>query len=203
MSSKKEVIQVKNCSVILAHPDKGSFNHAIAEVVQNTLVLAGYQVFFHDLYEEQFNPLFMGNRESKKDDQIEAYSQELSQSSAIVIIHPNWWGQPPAILKGWVDRLFRLGVAYRYEQGSNGNMIRKGALPAQQALIINTANVPIEREHQMGNTLEYIWKECTFEPCGVPHVYRKSFTPVVTSTLDQRQAWLKEIEEIIQRLSAK
>lgn len=193
---------MKNCSVILAHPEKGSFNHAIAEVVCRTLNQAGYQVYFHDLYAEQFDPLFRGSSETS-DKQVEAYGQELSQSSAIVIIHPNWWGQPPAILKGWVDRVFRLGVAYRYEQDESGSMIRKGALPAHHALILNTANVPTEREQEMGSTLDYIWKDCTFEPCGVPHVFRKSFTPIVASTYDQRQAWLSEIKDWIHQTFSK
>lgn len=193
---------MKNCSVILAHPEKGSFNHAIADVVCRSLALSGCNVYFHDLYEEQFDPLFMGEKEDTRDEELDPYRKELSQSSSIVIIHPNWWGQPPAILKGWVDRVFRLGVAYRYEQEPNGNMVRKGALAAGQAFIINTANVPTEREHQMGRTLDYIWKECTFEPCGVSLVYRKSITPIVTSTYDQRQAWLKEIDEWIRTLSS-
>lgn len=200
VQDQDEVIQVKNGTVILAHPEKGSFNHAISEVVCHSLAQTGYGVYFHDLYEEQFDPLLRGDKEAGHDEKLEAYGQELSQSSIIVIIHPNWWGQPPAILKGWVDRVFRLGIAYRYEQDPNGKMIRKGALPAKQALIINTANVPAERELQMGNTLDYIWKDCTFEPCGVPHVYRKSITPIVTSTYPQRQAWLKEIEEFILQL---
>jgi hypothetical protein len=44
---------------------------------------------------------------------IEQHCVELSESDGIVVIHPNWWGQPPAIPKGWRDRVFRPGVAYR------------------------------------------------------------------------------------------
>ena len=52
----------KNISLILAHPDKGSFNHAIAAAIRKTLKDNGYRVYFHDLYKEKFDPLICGLR---------------------------------------------------------------------------------------------------------------------------------------------
>ena len=90
-------------SVILAHPDKNSFNHAIAHAVVEEIQSTGSTVFFHDLYEEKFDPI-LPTTEIPKDAQlppaIQSHCDEISTTEGIVIIHPNWWGQPPAILKG-------------------------------------------------------------------------------------------------------
>ncbi len=101
-------------SVILAHPDKQSFNHAIAATVVKTLEKNGHGINFHDLYAEQFDPILPSLEiptEALLPPNIKKYCDEICSTDGIVIIHPNWWGQPPAILKGWVDRVIRPQVA--------------------------------------------------------------------------------------------
>ena len=63
-----------------------------------------------------------------------------------MIVHPNWWGQPPAILKGWVDRVFRPGIAYRFVEGDAGEGVPIGLLKASAAVVFNTSNTPDARE---------------------------------------------------------
>ena len=46
------------------------------------------------------------------DELLAAHQREIREADGIIVIHPNWWGQPPAIMKGWVDRVLRVGVAY-------------------------------------------------------------------------------------------
>jgi NAD(P)H dehydrogenase (quinone) len=187
--------------VILGHPNKGSFNHAIANAVVETLLNNGHEVFFHDLYEENFDPLISSQEISKRaslEKVIEKHCNEISNADGIVIVHPNWWGQPPAILKGWVDRVLRPGVAYEFKEGDSGEGIPIGLLKAETALVFNTANTPRERELQIfGDPLEVLWKDCIFEFCGVRNFYRKMFGVMVTSKLEERQAWLKEVRETV------
>jgi putative NADPH-quinone reductase len=112
-------------------------------------------------------------------------------------VHPNWWGQPPAILKGWIDRVVRPGVAYRFDEGDSGEGVPIGLLKAQAALVLNTANTPAEREQSVfGDPLEALWKRCIFDLCGVPRVERRMFGVIVTSTLEQRQQWLREAADL-------
>ena len=84
-------------SVILAHPNKESFNHAIARVVVDTLKKKKHEIYFHDLYEEELDPL-LPLEEIEEDailpGSIMSYCEEMSISDGIVIVHPNWWGQP-------------------------------------------------------------------------------------------------------------
>jgi putative NADPH-quinone reductase len=188
-------------SVILAHPRHGSFNHAIAATVVQTLEAQGHEVWFHDLYQENFDPVLLTpelEREAFLHPDLEQHCREIAQAKGIVIVHPNWWGQPPAILKGWVDRVLRPEVAYRFGEGDGGEGVPVGLLKAKAALVFNTSNTPMEREAAVfGDPLETLWKNCIFGLCGVPLVYRKNFAVIVTSTDAQRQAWLEEVKEMV------
>ena len=192
-----------NILIILGHPDATSFNHAIAETCAARLKQNGHQVIFHDLYKENFDPI-INTAEIPKygeiDDVIQQHCDDLVKSDGIIIIHPNWWGQPPAILKGWIDRVIRPGVAYEFAEGDNGEGTPIGLLKAQVGLVINTSNTSEFRENTIfKDPLETIWKNCIFDFCGVPKFERKMFRIVVTSTLEERQAWLHEVENMIDR----
>ena len=116
----------------------------------------------------------------------------------IVIIHPNWWGMPPAILTGWVDRIMRPGIAYEFLENDSGEGVPNGLLHAQKAIIFNTSNTETERELEAFlDPLETIWKNCIFELCGVHDFHRKMFNIIVTSTKKQREHWLEEVKESV------
>jgi putative NADPH-quinone reductase len=188
-------------SVLLAHPYKESFNHAIADSAINQLKQDGHEVIFHDLYAENFDPL-MPREEFPKDvplpREIEKHCREIAEAEGIIIIHPNWWGQPPAILKGWVDRVIRPGVAYEFIEEDKGEGVPNGLLKAERALVFNTSNTETEREKRVfGDPLETIWKNCIFNLCGVEKFYRRTFNIIVTSSEDQRKEWLKEVRQTV------
>lgn len=187
--------------VILGHPDPDSLNHAIALEVCNTLRKNGHSVLFHDLYAENFDP-FLPKEEVPENgfvpSTIQNYCTELQSADGIVIIHPNWWGQPPAILKGWIDRVFRPGIAYRFDEGDSGEGVPVGLLNATAAVVFNTSNTPDDREKSaFGDPLESIWKRCIFDLCGVLTFHRRTFNVVITSSSDQRRVWLNEASELV------
>jgi putative NADPH-quinone reductase len=192
-----------NILIILGHPDEKSFNHAIAEICRNRLVDNGHSVLFHDLYKEEFNSKLSTNEIPKNgviDNSIKMHCADLSNSDGIIVIHPNWWGQPPAILKGWIDRVIRPGIAYEFEECDNGEGVPIGLLKAKTALVINTSNTSEERENNIfKDPLETIWKNCIFDLCGVKQFERKIFRVVVTSDLEQRQIWLTEVKLMIDK----
>jgi NAD(P)H dehydrogenase (quinone) len=188
-------------SVILAHPDRRSFNHAIALAACRTLERGGHTVCFHDLYEEGFNPLLTAselNAKAQPPLEIACYCEELRRAEGLVIVHPNWWGQPPAAMKGWIDRVFRPGVAYSFKEDDKGEGVPIGLLRAQTAIIFNTSNTEPEREMRVfGDPLDQLWKRCILEFCGVRNIIRETFSIVITSTPEQRAAWLRRVEETV------
>ncbi len=188
-------------SVILGHPDRASFNHAIADTVVAALRESGHEVRFHDLYAERFDPMLPQEeipKNARLDPFIKKHCDEISQADGIAVIHPNWWGQPPAVMKGWIDRVIRPGVAYEFREGDSGEGVPCGLLKAKTAIVFNTSNTTAERERMVfGDPLETIWKNCVFGLCGVANVHRKMFSVVVTSTEIKREVWLKEVRELV------
>ncbi|WP_075341931.1 NAD(P)H-dependent oxidoreductase [Tenacibaculum agarivorans] len=185
--------------IIVCHPNENSFNHAIANRVKEALIQNGHQIIFHDLYKEKFNPILTyeeitGNT---NDPILEGYIDDLLQSDALIIVHPNWWGKPPALLSGWIDRVLKFNIAYTFPKGEEGGA-SIGLLKLQKVIVLNTANTTDDREREIfGNPLDLIWKNCVFEFCGIQNTIRKVFTVVVDSTLEERKKWLDEAELLV------
>lgn len=191
-------------SIILAHPRPGSFNHAVAETAAAMLRTSGHTVLFHDLYCEKFDPLLPYAeiaRDAALPEVISRHCSEIIAAEGIIIVHPDWWGMPPAILKGWVDRVLRPNVAYRFSETDSGEGIPVGLLNAKAAIIFNTSNTPAEREQEVfGDPLERIWKDCIVSFCGIPVCERRMFGVIVTSSEEDRKVWLEEVRKITRRV---
>jgi len=171
--------------------------------VVSTLEKNGYDAYFHDLYQEGFNSLISGEELAagkSNDPLIHQHQEEISRAHGIIIVHPNWWGQPPAILKGWMERVLRKNVAYTFPPGDNGGGLLIGLLPAKAALVFNTSNTPVQREHEVfGDPLERIWKDCVFAFCGVHTFERLTFGVVTDSDEATRQHWLQQAADMVDK----
>jgi putative NADPH-quinone reductase len=189
--------------VILGHPTAGSFNHAIAETVAAKLQENRHEVIYHDLHAEKFDPILLGKeipKDAELDPIIKKHCKEISEADGIIVIHPNWWGQPPAILKGYIDRVIRAGVAYEFIDGDDGEGVPVGLLKAKAAIVFNTSNTSGKRENEVfGDPLELIWKNCIFDLCGVDNFYRKMYRVIVTSIKKEREKWLEDVKETVDK----
>lgn len=190
-----------NVLVVLGHPNPCSFNHAIAKTVVEALTATGHAVTFHDLYQQKFNPVLeSGEMQNLTDPLVRLYTEELANADGIVIIHPIWWGMPPAIINGWVDRVFRVGVAYRFQEIAPGIGVPVGLLKAKKALIFNTSNTPQDQEaNRCKDAMGNLWKLCVLDTVGVKETDRKLFSPIISSTQEQREGWLREAAEITKK----
>lgn len=156
----------------------------------------GHEVVYHDLYEERFDPV-LPHEEILKDSTLEAtvrrHCEEVVAADGYLVVHPNWWGQPPAILKGWLDRVLRQGVAYDFT--ASGVL---GRLAGRSALVVTTSNTPREDELRLfGDPLENLWKSCVFGFCGVTNFCRRNFESIILSTPEQRAGWLEEVQRLV------
>ncbi|HNQ89248.1 MAG TPA: NAD(P)H-dependent oxidoreductase [Verrucomicrobiota bacterium] len=187
--------------IILGHPSPGSFNHAIARTASEALAANGHRVILRDLYAEGFDPVLPAS-ELAKDAVLPAgvarHVEEVCAADGLVIVHPNWWSQPPAIVRGWTDRVLRAGRAYRFVPDGQGGARSEGLLRARVGIVFNTANTPQEKEVELyGDPLELLWRRVVFGLCGVPTVCRRNFSPVIVSTPAQREAWLHEVRDLV------
>jgi len=182
--------------VIIGHQQQGSFNHAIAQTAVDELRAAGHEVIYHDLYEERFDPVLPAGEipnDAALDPVVRQHCNEVLAADGYVIVHPNWWGMPPAILKGWVDRVIRQGTMYRF--GPDG-LVQN--LKGKRALVLTTSNTPREDEMRLfGDPLENLWKACIFGFVGVEDFQRRNFESIILSTVEQRQGWLQEVRRLV------
>jgi NAD(P)H dehydrogenase (quinone) len=190
-----------NALLVVANPGMSSFSHAMAHVAQEVIARRGGVVRLHDLYEERFDPVQRsgesGNRGSD-DELVERHCADLAAADLILVFHPNWWGQPPAIMKGWIDRVFRPGVAYDYPPDTGFDGVPVGLLKAKAALVFNTSNTPREREAAtFGDPLQSLWQKCVFGLCGVTRFERRVFGPMASSTAEQRGLWLNDVAALV------
>lgn len=190
-----------NVSLILGHPAPDSFNHAIARTAQETAAAAGHRVWFHDLQAEGFDPCFTAaelRRDAVLPPAVARHLEEVCAADALIIVHPNYWSRPPAILCGWVDRVLRAGHAYQFVPDGQGGAKSVGLLRAKVGIVFNTANTPQEKEEALfGDPLEVHWRKVVFGLCGVPEVHRRNFSPVIVSTPEQRRQWLTEAAQSV------
>lgn len=190
-------------SVVLGHPNPGSFCHAVTEAVGNELLSCGHHVIVHDLQREGFDPI-VGPDEARtrrsNDPLVEAHCAELAAAHGLVVVHPSWWGMPPAILKGWIDRVVRPGVAYELRPDATGALTKHvGLLTGRKALVICTSDLPPDVETgKFGDTLAHIWKTYVGALSGLD-VHRISLAVMGTSTAAQRRAWLDDVRRETRR----
>ena len=96
------------------------------------------------------------------------HRDELRDAAGLVAIHPNWWGKPPAILSGWLDRILVPGVAYRLDDAGGAP---ESLLTLRQLLVVNTSDTTEERERTLfGDPLDAIWRRCLAPYLGEPEV---------------------------------
>jgi NAD(P)H dehydrogenase (quinone) len=188
-------------SIILAHPNRESFNHAIAAATREQLLTAGWTVNWHDLYAERFDPLLPAEelaRDATLPPEIRRHCDEIVSADAIVIVHPNWWGQPPAILRGWQDRVLRMGIAYRFGTNEKGEGVPIGLLAAKWAIVFTTSNTPKDKEIAMfGDPLQNLWTRCVLQFCGVQNTTRRNFEVIITSKPEERALWLDDARQMV------
>ena len=185
--------------IVLAHQKpEGSFCGALAQLAKETLTAAGYEVTLKDLYAEHFDPILTADELAEPMETlsgpIRADIQQVLDADFYVVIHPNWWGMPPAILKGWIDRAIRQGFCYAF---TAEGVIRK--LEGRKGVVFTTGNTPPEIEVSVnGDPLENLWKNIVFKTVGVDDFTRINFASVIMSTPEQRAEWLKQAKNLIE-----
>jgi len=186
-----------NVLVILCHPQPGSFNHAVADRVVATLTELGHRTRRHDLYTEGFDPV-LPEEELRRglsfDARVLEHSEELAACSGLVFVHPEWWGTPPALLKGWIDRVFRPGIAYEFEGEEFLRKRKTPLLSGRKALVFATTDASAAEDPK---TLESFWNRSVFAYCGLEASAVHLLRDLHRLESADRTAWLRSVAEII------
>jgi NAD(P)H dehydrogenase (quinone) len=124
--------------IIYAHPNANSLNSHLKNTLVEHLEHGNHKVAVRDLYQLNFNPILSledmaGQRSGTVANDVKQEQEFITWADCITFMHPIWWTGLPAIMKGYIERVFSYGFAYRYDKG-----VQKGLLTGKQAIIINT-----------------------------------------------------------------
>lgn len=109
--------------IVLAHPSERSLSRLFAQTAREALAASGHEAKLLDLYAEGFDPvLHSGERAayyaaSADTSAIADHAAQLAGAEILVLVFPTWWFGMPAILNGWIDRVFAPGVAFDHASG--------------------------------------------------------------------------------------
>ena len=104
-------------AVILCHPELDSFNAAVAKRYCETVQQFGHEVVLRDLYRMGFDPVLKANEQAQSaftlSPDVVNELKVIDGTDVFVLVYPIWFAMPPAMLKGYVDRVFGAGVSFR------------------------------------------------------------------------------------------
>ncbi|MEC0226160.1 NAD(P)H-dependent oxidoreductase [Paenibacillus alba] len=183
-----------NHLIVYAHPSEGSFNHAILETAVTGLQKKGHDVVVRDLYAIGFQPVVSSSEIiGGLGEDIVQEQEHLKWADVITFIYPIWWTGMPAIMKGYIDRVFSYGFAYKYVNG-----VQMGLLKGKKAVILNTQG----KSHAdyaksgMDQALRLTSDKGIFEYCGFEILYHIFFESVPESDEATRKQWLEQIADM-------
>jgi NAD(P)H dehydrogenase (quinone) len=183
-----------NTLIIYAHSNTNSLNHAILENVIKGLKEVNQKFEVIDLYAEKFDPVLVIDDKHRRRDLIndpytEKYREKIVQADRLIFIYPIWWYGVPAILKGFFDRVFVSGFAFRYD-----GKLPKGLLKNKKAWVIYTIDSPSFFIRWFRKNAEWtVVRDAILKFCGIKKIKRTRLSSVKQSTNETRQKWLQKI----------
>ncbi len=186
----------KKVLVIIGHPDKESFNYALAEAYLQGIDQSRIVLDVIRLADLAFNPnLAYGYRKVSKlePDLLEAI-EKIKAADHLVWFFPMWWYGLPALMKGFIDRIFLPGVFFKYQKGK---LFPRRLLKGKTARLVITADTVRWYDYLfMRSPLINQFKKGTLEFCGVKPVKVTYIAPIKESSLSFRKSWLKKVGKL-------
>lgn len=188
--------KMKKILVINGHPDKESFCAALAEAYKKGAQGSGAEVKEIIVADLRFNPnLQFGYRKRTELEPALLEAREMIKwANHLVWVYPVWWASFPAVLKGFIDRVFLPGFAFKKREGS---LLWDKYLKGKSARIISTLDQPVWYYWLINRRPSY-WamKKNILNFCGITPVKATTIGPIRLSKASFRQGWLEKIERL-------
>ena len=186
--------------VVLAHPREGSFTRDICRIYVEAVRARGHEVVLRDLYAMKFNPVasvedITGNRTGRVPADVKVEQEHLTWADVVALFHPIWWIDRPAILKGYIDRVFAIGFAYGH--GPNGPV---GALKGKRAIIFTNAGSTQQHFDESGKMQAILVAQDkgTMEFCDIEMIEHVHFSPLGSrSTPEMIEGYKRRGEDVV------
>jgi len=187
---------MKKILIINGHPNKDSFNFGIAEAYKKGAIQSGAQVDEIVISKLNFNPnLHFGyQKRMELEPHLQDAWKKILWADHLVWIHPVWWGGLPAITKGFIDRLFLPGFAFKYREDS---VWWDKLLKGKTAHIITTLDQPgYYYRLFFGRPSVNQLKKSVLQFCGINPVKVSYIAIIKTSDEKQRKIWLQKVKTL-------
>ncbi len=195
--TREEKLAMKHL-IIYVHPNPQSFCHAIMETVKETLVTKKHDIIVRDLYALNFDPVlkgadFVALQSGKTSPDVKVEQEYVVWSDIMTIIHPIWWTGLPAMMKGYIDRVFSYGFAYSRNEGG---LLR--LLTGKKVIILNTQGAPKDLYEKSGMFVAMGKTSDTgiYEFCGMTVLMHQFFSAVPSVDDATRKGYLEKVREI-------
>lgn len=179
--------------IILGHPDKKSFCGSLADSYEKGAREKGGEVARLNLIDLKFNPILFGEHhhiQTLEPDLVEA-QKLIKWANQLVIIFPDWWSAPPALLKGFIDRVFLPGFAFKFREDSD-QWARM--LTDKKGRIIMTSDSPMTWPYFFSfHPAIHMMKKATLEFCGVSPVAVSCFGSMKNADEKKREGILYKV----------
>lgn len=169
-----------NILVVLANPKETCFTRDVCATFCSEAHARGHEIVLRDLYAMNFNPVasaadITGNLRGTVAQDVALEQEYVRRSDVIALIHPIWWIDRPAILKGYIDRVFALGFAYGY--GPKGT---RGSLSGKRGVLITSSGSTQEHFNESGKmkAVEVAQDLGTMEFCDIEMLGHLHFAPL-------------------------
>ena len=191
-----------NHALIVSHPSEDSFTLTVARRFLETVEGHGQTGFIRDLYRIGFDPLLKeSERHGEIADDVEAELALLDGTDVIVLVYPIWFGAPPAMLKGYVDRVFGAGRA----AGQVQDGAAAGRLAGKQLVSLQLSGSMRAWLHEKGvmMSLRNLFERYLCEVFCLPESHSYHFDGI-TQEMDEKDAafHLAKVEEAAQAVLA-
>ncbi|RKN83970.1 NAD(P)H-dependent oxidoreductase [Paenibacillus ginsengarvi] len=187
-------------AVINGHPHADSFCSALSAAYAKGAGGSGADVRVLSLSGMTFDPnLKYGYRKRMElEDDLQMAQETIRWADHLVFVYPMWWGTMPALLKGFIDRVFLPGFAYKYRKNS---LRWDKLLSGKSARLIVTMDAPAWYNRFVYKRAGHVaMKRATLQYCGVNPVRITEIGPVKSSAPEKRAKWLSAIQKLGARL---
>ncbi len=181
--------------IIYSHPNPESFNHAILETYASALKDAGHEVRVRDLYAESFDPVLPSAdlavmAKGEIPESVKSEQAHVAWADVLTLIYPLWWAGPPAIAKGYLDRVFSAGFAYSFGPGG----LQRLLTDKQVATIVTIGDTEENyREKGFFESMDKLMDEVTFDFSGIQPLWHEYFGSVPLVSDAERKKMLEKV----------
>ncbi len=187
---------MKKILIINGHPDKESFCFDLAKSYKKGADSTGEDCKLVHLIDLNFNPILTyGYRKiSPLEPDLVKMQEEILAADHIVLVYPNWWSTFPALLKGFIDRVFVPNFAFKYHEK---DPFWDKLLTGKTARLLVTMDTPWWYYWLINRSAgHYAIKIGVLEFCGIKPVKISAFSPVKSSDEAKRKQWLEEVRQL-------